>query len=324
MSEKINYKFCTLFDRNYIFRGLALYDSIVKFCFDFELWILCLDDDCYNMLEKMNLKNTHLVLLKNIEDEELLKAKSNRSYPEYCWTLGSFFTNYVMVNNNIDHITYLDSDIYFFSSPESLYEEMGDRSVLIIKHNYEKKLRYLEKKSGKYNVAFIIFKNNDCGKRVLSEWKDKCLDWCYNKHESGRFGDQKYLDYWEKDYNCIKISRKIGADVAPWNVSSFFVSRVDNKVLVNGQDLLFYHMHTLKIINKNSFQPASSFYNFSENVNNYIYNEYIKNVYNIIERVKSIDNDFHYGFNNPESMKDFLKNKVKRLIVSFYYLFKKI
>ena len=324
MSEEINYKFCTLFDRNYIFRGLALYNSIAKFCFDFELWILCLDKDCYDMLEKMNLKNVNLILLENIESEELLRAKANRSYPEYCWTLGSFFTNYVMVNNDIDHITYLDSDIYFFYSPESLYKEMGDKSVLIIKHNYEKKLRYLEKKSGKYNVAFIIFKNNDCGRRVLSDWKDKCLEWCYNKHENGRFGDQKYLDYWENDYNCIKISKKIGADVAPWNVSSFFVSKVDGQVLVDGEDLLFYHMHTLRIIDKNNFQPASSFYNFSKNVREYIYDEYIKNVSDIIERVKNIDSGFSYGFNSPEPLKNFLKNKIKRLIVSFYYLFKKI
>lgn len=324
MSEEINYKFCTLFDRNYIFRGLALYDSIVKFCFNFELWILCLDDDCYNMLKKMNLKNTHLVLLKNIEDEELLKAKSNRSYPEYCWTLGSFFTNYVMVNNDIDHIIYLDSDIYFFSSPESLYEEMGDASVLIIPHNYEKKLRYLENKSGKYNVAFIIFKNNDCGKRVLSEWKDKCLDWCYNKYEEGKFGDQKYLDYWQNDYNCVYVSKNLGADVAPWNVSKYQIEKKENFVFANNQKIIFYHTHTLRITKDKGIQLASSFYNFSKNVREYIYDEYIKNVSDIIERVKNIDSGFSYGFNNPEPLKNFLKNKIKRLIVSFYYLFKKI
>lgn len=324
MSEKINYKFCTLFDRNYIFRGLALYDSIVNFCSDFELWILCLDDDCYSILEKMNLNNTHLVHLRDIESEELLKAKSNRKYSEYCWTLGSFFTNYIALNNDIDHITYLDSDIYLFSSPRPFYEELGDSSVLIISHNYEKKLKYLEKKSGKYNVAFIIFKKNEDGLKVLKEWSDKCLDWCYNKYEEGKFGDQKYLDYWEKDYNCIKVSKKIGADVAPWNVSSFNVSEVDGKVLVNNEDLLFYHTHTFKVINKNNFQLASSFYVFSDNVKKYIYDKYIENISDVIKRIENIDINFKYGFNNPEKLKDKIKNKIKRILVFFLYLIKKI
>jgi hypothetical protein len=324
MPENINYKFCTLFDRGYIFRGLALHDSIVRFCPDFELWILCLDDDCYGMLEKMNLKNVHLVHLKEIESEELLKAKNNRKHSEYCWTLGSFFTNFVISNNNIDHITYLDSDIYFFSSPKPLYEELGDSSVLIISHNYEKKLKYLEKKSGKYNVAFVVFKNNECGLRVLRDWTGKCLDWCYNKYEEGRFGDQKYLDYWEDDYDCIKVSQKIGADVAPWNVSSFDVSEINGKVLVDNEDLIFYHLHTFKIINKDKFQPASSFYFFSSKAVNFIYDKYMKNLSDIIDRIEKVDVNFKYGFNNQEKLKDKVKNKIKRMLMFLLYVIKKI
>ena len=45
--------FCTYFDSNYLLKGLALYQSLVRNVKGFQLWILCLDDTVYNVFEKL-------------------------------------------------------------------------------------------------------------------------------------------------------------------------------------------------------------------------------------------------------------------------------
>lgn len=72
----MNHNFCTLFDKNYLYKGLALYNSLKKNCENFKLFILCMDDVTYSLLHKINLENVELISLKEFEDEELaLKMK---------------------------------------------------------------------------------------------------------------------------------------------------------------------------------------------------------------------------------------------------------
>ena len=85
----MQYNFCALFDKNYLYMGLTLYSSIVKFCPNFKLWILCMDDKSFEVIEKMKLKNVELIKLKTIEDEKLLTTKDSRSKAEYAWTCKS-------------------------------------------------------------------------------------------------------------------------------------------------------------------------------------------------------------------------------------------
>ena len=49
--------FCTLFDSNYLLKGLSLYESLVKQCkSDFHLYVFLFDDKSYDIMKKLNLK----------------------------------------------------------------------------------------------------------------------------------------------------------------------------------------------------------------------------------------------------------------------------
>ena len=78
--------FCTLFDRNYLYKGVAMYKSLESICSSFHLFILCMDDDTYDTLKLLGLENCSLIRLVDFEDEQLLQAKQDRSRAEYCWT----------------------------------------------------------------------------------------------------------------------------------------------------------------------------------------------------------------------------------------------
>ena len=75
----MNYNFCTYFDSNYLYRGLALYYSIKRLKINFRLWVLCFDNISYNILEKLNHKNIYLINLDEFE-AEYVNLKNDHFY----------------------------------------------------------------------------------------------------------------------------------------------------------------------------------------------------------------------------------------------------
>lgn len=317
----MTYNFCTLFDKNYIYRGLCLYRSIVKNCGDFKLWILCMDEEVYDVLNKLKLVNTVLVRLQDIESQEVLAAKKDRSAGEYCWTLSSVFAYHILINNpHLENLSYIDSDTYFFSDPKNIYLEMEGKSVGIIRHNYSSGLEYLEKRSGIYNVAMVIFKNDQNGLACLKWWKEQCLKWCYNRFEDGKFGDQMYLDDWPSRFAGVHVIKQKGADAAPWNINRYTLSVRGGKAYVDEDELIFYHFHSLKIFGAEKFQYHSYVYKISEKAHEIIYEPYIREVSSVVTWIKSVASSFSYGFDKKVGFAEIFKQYGKRILQNKFKL----
>lgn len=306
--------FCTLFDHNYMARGISLYHSLERNCKNFELWVIAMSDICEQALKKMNLENIKIVSLADFEDDELLKAKKTRSQVEYFWTLTPSIPLYVLKKNpGLKMVTYVDADLYFFSDPKPIFEEMGDDSVLIIEHRYSKERQEWEKTSGKYNVEMLIFKNNEIGLRVLKRWREQCNEWCYYREEEGKFGDQMYLNTWPKDYKKIHVLKHLGGGLAPWNIKNYSLTKKGGDVYVNDDKLIFYHFHAFKYW-KNQEIEHSSGYNFSSKEINLIYDQYIKEIYSNQKEIETFNDDFKYGYMSERSLFEKIKSVISKAI----------
>ena len=246
--------FCTLFDSYYLDKGLVLYKSLESVSDDFVLYIFCFDDRCFEILNNMKLK--HAVILHNsvLEDEELLKIKSQRSKAEYSWTCTPITIEYVLIHYNVDGCTYIDSDMYFFSDPQVLFDEIDENvgDVCIVGHRFndDELGRSLEKRNGKYCVEFNYFRNNDNGRHVLTWWKERCLEWCFDIPEEDRMGDQKYLNKFPILFKNVHELENKGAGVAPWNLKQYTLLAKEPKISLSyrGQaiDLVFYHYQNIR------------------------------------------------------------------------------
>jgi hypothetical protein len=242
--------FCTYFDRDYLPRGLALYRSLKQHCPAFRLWALCMDLDCHSALEQLRLPELELITLEEFEGAEprLLEAKRNRTRIEYYFTCTPALPLYVLRRQaDVDVITYLDSDIFFFADPAPLFEEMANNSIAIIPHRFAPHLRDMER-NGIYNVGWISFRRDTQGLACLEWWRDRCLEWCYDRPEDGRYADQKYLDDWPSRFAGVVVLSHKGANLAPWNVSNFRLRESDGLVWVDDQPLIFFHFQGLKQI----------------------------------------------------------------------------
>jgi hypothetical protein len=255
----MNY-FCTLFDSNYLSRGLTMYKSLKEHCPDFHLFILAFDDKSAEVLNRLNLDDITVILLQQFEDEKLLAIKGSRSNVEYFWTCASSLILYCILTFKLESCIYLDADLYFFASPQILIDEMPQTdSVMISPHRFIEKEKNAEI-YGIYCVDFIIFKNTEEGIKILKWWRDACLEWCHARVEDGKYGDQKYLDNWPAKYKGVYVHKNPGAGVAPWNLKRYSYFKKNNIVycIERGTakefQLLFYHFSGLKFFKNNQIR----------------------------------------------------------------------
>ncbi len=273
--------FCTLFDSNYLSRGLVTYRSLEQVCPSFHLYVFAFDDLSAKVLNDLNLDKITVITLKEFEDPELLKIKPTRNIGEYCWTCTPSTIRYILKTYNTPHCTYIDADLEFYQNPSVLIEEMGEKSVLITSHRYTPKY---DKSliSGKYCVQFMTFRNDEKGLQVLNWWRDACLDWCYDRAEDGKFGDQKYLDTWPSQFDSVHELENLGGGVAPWNVQQYDVSNSSNGLegieinTGNKFEFVFYHFHQLKMLPNDQVDYCR--YQLSDKVKNLIYQPYARNL----------------------------------------------
>lgn len=250
---------CTLFNSLYLDKGLLLYDSLLSVTPDLRLYILAMDDKCYEVLRDLNYESIIPISLKDFENDELKYVKSCRSVGEYCWTCTPWLIEYVLNNFDAEYCTYVDADMAFYSSPSVVIEEMKkcNASVQVVEHRFNPyEAKRSERKVGKYCVEFNTFKNDADGRNLLNLWKYQCLNKCTIKEGKGRFwGDQKYLNHWVEDYTFVMSTQNIGVGIAPWNMTQYELSTENNHLVVerDGQreSLVCCHFEAITFIDDN-------------------------------------------------------------------------
>ena len=243
--------FCTLSDYNYLIYGLTLYRSLINVNNDFVLYYLCLDDKAYDKLIDLELENIIPIKIGEISSKKLEKLKEE-NYTNYCWATASYFTNWLMEYLN-KPITYIDSDIYFFSDWQPFFDEIGEKSIGIVTHRFAGRP---SKRVGFYNVGVVYFKNSEAGRNCLKWWSDVVLDNTnpyFKKY--GTCGDQKYLELFKPLFKDVCVVDGIG-HLASWNVQNH--TRIkDERIIWRGkkQKLMYYHFsHFLPNFRRNNYK----------------------------------------------------------------------
>lgn len=286
---RLNY--CTLFNSAYLARGIALYQSLERTCQNFHLYVFAFDDATRDYFRSNKYNHLTVVSLREFEDSELLRVKSDRTAGEYCWTSTSSTILYCIEKFQLEHCTYLDADMIFYADPIVLYNELGNNSVLITEHRYTSAYDQ-SKTSGIYCVQYVTFRNDERGMKVLKWWRNACLDWCYNRLEDGKFGDQKYLDDWTTRFEGVHVLKHEGGGVAPWNIQQYEIL-IENEVVklrskANGVmfSLVFFHYHGLRFYSNDIVEFTGAGYELSRKCKNYLYKPYAKMLFVLADKLR--------------------------------------
>jgi hypothetical protein len=316
--------FCTLFDRNYLFKGIAMLESLGRHCPGARVFVLCMDDVTHEILGRLAYPHVERIRLAEVEDDELLAVKPGRGVAEYCWTLTSCICWHVFQTRaEVDQLTYLDADLYFYSPVEPLFAEIGPASIAIIEHRFIPRLQEYAI-NGRFNVEWVTFRRDGQGMACLTRWRGQCIEWCFNRLEEGRMGDQKYLDEWPERYSSLCILQHAGAGVAPWNFANYEIEKRGNGITVDGAPLVFYHFHQMQMHRFGRFDRVANLYRVEKLPPEAVYAEYEEALRAAVRKVRTVAPGFDDGLQSialwivrrfiQNYFPQWLKSRLKRVI----------
>ena len=278
--------------------------SMEKNAGDYTLWVLCVDDETYDVLTTIGLPNVRLLQLSCLELDELKMIKGNRTLREYCWTLTPFAPRFVFeAETSVSRVTYVDADMWFRKNPEPILREfnISKKNVLITDHSYAPEYDQ-SASSGQYCVQFMTFSRNG-GEVVRKWWEKKCVEWCYARKEDGKFGDQKYLDTWPEIFvEDVHVLTNKELILAPWNATRFPYGNA-----------CLWHFHSLRIISyKKVISVIFGDYPLPKSTRINIYKPYIEDIQ------KAIDLLLSHNIQVRSQSKPTSYDKIKKGLIGFY------
>lgn len=284
--------FCTISTKSHLFKSKALLNSISSYS---EVRLFCLITDGNENIEEQ--ENIHFDNLEVLQSNIAVKIKNKYKGDSLRWALKPIYLKHLLMQG-FDEVIYCDNDIYFYNSPNFIFDDLTKHSFILTPHFYKanpfKEQNWLEAnfRVGLYNAGFIGV--NSKGTDILDWWANCCLYNIKKSYWRGLYDDQKYLDLIPILFKNVKILKHRGCNVAGWNQEETTVEKQKNAMKINGDPLVFIHFAALSM-------------ELFSNPQNPLHEEWCQ----YIEALKKEKNDFKYIINK------FQKNTMSAY---FYYL----
>lgn len=230
----MNNKRCafTIVAKNYIGLGQILGKSIHKYNQDIDFFIVVADD----IADVKKQIPSNVVTAKDnlgIPTSKWLNMTFKYDLTEFCTSIKPFSFRYFF-DKGYESVIYFDPDIYIFSSLDTIYQELGNRSVLVVPHiadihvDYNGELpEWAVMSNGIYNLGFCAMNNTISSKKLIDWWCKRLEDCCFADRAKGFFTDQKWMDWLPGLLgDQAKVSLNLGLNMAPWN---FFERKIVKK-----------------------------------------------------------------------------------------------
>jgi hypothetical protein len=240
--------FCTISTSSHLYKTFALADSLLSY--GYKLHVLLVDDE-YSVAPRAP-ENLKIFDLKAITDKTGL-ALINRyrnAGDKLRWALKPIWLLYSL--QSVEKVIYVDNDIYFYSNPSFLFDELNQHTVLLTPHFYptdpKKNQNWLEAnlRVGLFNAGFFAVNRN--ATEILAWWAECCMYKLTKSTSRGLFDDQKYLDILPVKFDGVKILKHKGCNLAGWNATEYSLVNQPTGLTIEGlTPIIFIHFADLSM-----------------------------------------------------------------------------
>ncbi len=232
----------------------VLVSSMRRHCRPFKLWVLCWDFDPGDPGHDV-LPITREQFLAAHPEQRQLPGPPRQTINLIDTARWRLAADLIACNGPL---TYIDGDQWLFSSPEPVFDEIGDARMAVSPHRIPPASAgrpgvtlETHRKYGLYNSGWTYFADAD----LADELARACYEWSYCDlvERPGRrplFGDQAHLEDVAERHGAHVIEAP-GINVAPWNVHGhrLVAGKPEFNVphLVDGQPLITYHFSSFRL-----------------------------------------------------------------------------
>lgn len=293
-----------------------MYRSLINVNDQSRFAFFCIDDRSANLLESLSLERSLIIRHREFLTKDLESVRGVRGRGEYCWTCKPFALLHLMDRTtDANWLVYVDSDMMFFSDPDSaLHEHSAD--YLLTPHRFHRAFLKYEKLSGRHNAGCVAVKPTAKGRTAMVWWRDRCIASCSATPSENTYADQKYLDEMLVLFPEGASSVNIGLNAAPWNIENYQVTRKKNNVVLNDSPLVLFHFQALTLYSDGSVSLYLGTRKIGKAVREFVYNPYIKGLEKAYESLRSIDKSFEEGIVNKRLVKGGFARKILTLLRS--------
>jgi hypothetical protein len=169
---------------------------------------------------------------------------------EMCTAVKGIASQFLLNREGVKIVTYLDPDLYFFTSLGAIREEHQNSDVLLTPHlNHNPTTNLVihndevagSMNHGIFNLGFVSFKSNNRSKMIASWWADRLAISSRADYGRGLFTDQKWWDLTPVYFPDIGVVKNDGWNMAPWNLSERKLISTMPPTLISGDPLVFFH-----------------------------------------------------------------------------------
>lgn len=153
----------------------------------------------------------------------------------------------MLFNRGSNQVIYLDPDIEVFGSFDEIKLALSRNDIILTPHTLNPVprdgLRPNESDllgSGVFNLGFIGLKKSETAETFLNWWEERLEFDAISDPEQMLFTDQRWIDL-VPSYFSFHVFRNPSYNVAYWNLHERHLTESDKKILVDGNELKFFH-----------------------------------------------------------------------------------
>jgi hypothetical protein len=246
-------------------------DSYVRHHKDARVFVLLIDKvDGYFDRSKEKFHLIELADLDNIENKEQILFKYN--IIEFGTAVKPFFIEYIFKHHPVKQLFYFDPDILITNPLNEIQNILDTHSIVVIPHitspipisdkAIPNEITFLQ--CGAYNLGFIGLSKTEETLRFIRWWKERLFHYCLHDVQNGLFVDQKWIDMVPALFDGVFILKEPGYNVSYWNLHEKKFSIRNDKLVINGMPLYFFHFSGLDVDRMESISKYQTRYKLSD------------------------------------------------------------